>query len=129
MIEILHSRKRRCRLCDQYDFRYTLNKLQRLSILQVIPVPLEKINDSKSEGDASVHCHDENNSNGKDSDDYEIINKLLNLKKLNSGNVPQEQNSSIEYCTGKKDIHSKILGSGKYFQKLIHIPQVQTLQL
>ena len=38
VIEILRSGQRRCRLCDGDECRYTLNKLQSLSSLQVIPV-------------------------------------------------------------------------------------------
>ena len=67
MIEILRSGKIRCRLCDREECRYTLNKLQRFSSLQVIPVHLEKRNDSESEDNVSVYFPEKEHSNEEDS--------------------------------------------------------------
>ena len=128
MIEISRSGKRRCRFCDGDECRYTLNKLQRLSSLQVIPVHLEKSNDSESEDNVSVYCPEKEHYNEEDSNEDKTIDDLLNLKRLNSGNVPQQQYSSVEDCNGENARHPELPGSGKYFQEMIHNHTRQTLQ-
>ena len=129
VIEILHSGKRRRRFCDREKCRYIMNKIQCLSILQVIPVLLEKINDIETEYDASVHFPEEEHSHGEDYDEDKNIGDFLNPKRINSGNVPQQQNSSAKYCNGENTSHPELPGSGKYFLKLINIPQGQNLQI
>ena len=96
--------------------------------LQVIPVPLEKINDSKSEDDVSVYFPEEEHYNGEYSYEDKTIDNFINTKILNRGNFPQQQGYSSEYCNGKNVSHPELPGSGKYFLKLIHIPPGQTLQ-
>ena len=96
--------------------------------LQVIPAPLDKSNDKKNEDDASVYCPEEENSNGEDSDEEETIDDFLNLKRLNGGNDPQQQNFSAKYCNGENVSHPKLPGKRKYFQKMICITPGQTLQ-
>ena len=53
---------------------------------------------------------------------------MLKLKRLNSGNVPQQQYYSAEYCNGENARNSELTGSGKNFRKLIHNHPGQTLQ-
>ena len=53
---------------------------------------------------------------------------MLKLKRLNSGNVPQQQYSSVEDCNGENARHPELPGSGKYFQEMIHNHTGQTLQ-
>ena len=101
MIEILRSGQRRCRLCDGDECRYTLNKLQRLSSLQVIPVHLVKSNDSESEDNVGVYFPEKEHTNEEDSNENKTIDNFLKLKRFNSGNVPQQQYSSAEDCNGK----------------------------
>ena len=96
VIEVLRSWKRRFRFCDGEECRCPLNKLQRLLIIQVIPVHIEKSNDSESEENVSVFCPEKEHSNEEDYNEDKTIDDLLNLKRLNSGNVPQQQYSSVE---------------------------------
>ena len=60
-----------------------LIEIQRLSTLQVVFELVEKTANSESEDDASVYCPEEESS-GED----DTIDKLENLKRCNSGNVP-----------------------------------------
>ena len=58
--------------------------------------------------------------NEEDSNEYKTIEELLNLKRHNSGNVPQQQYSSVEDCNGGNARHPELPVSGKYFQEIIH---------
>ena len=104
--KILRSGNIRCRFCDGNECIYTLNDRQRLSRIQGIPVPLEKINASESEDNASVYFPEEEHSNGEDSDEDETIDDLLKVKIINSRNVTQKRNKSVKYCNGKNEIHT-----------------------
>ena len=75
---------------------YIMKNLQRLSSLQVIPVHLDKRKNSEIDGNASVYCTDKEHFNEEYSNQNKTIENLIKLKRLNSGNVPQQQYYSTE---------------------------------
>ena len=53
---------------------------------------------------------------------------MTNLKRCNSGNVPPQQNSSVNDYNGKNASNPELPGSGKYFCNLVSVRQGQTLE-
>ena len=123
MVEILRSGKRKRKLCDGDDHKYTLSEIQHFTTLQVVSELVEKTADSESDDDASVYCPEEEISG-----EYETIEKLVKLKTCNSGNVPLKQNSSVNDCNGKNASNPELPRSGKYFRKRVSVRHGQTLE-